>query len=363
MAFARLTASAVALVLSSACAGPNARPLRVAAGEGLTDEALGSCPAAAAETMRRMAQAAPLEFLLQPVQYAQVTAVRRDGAAPSRPNPVPGREANEFARIDGSSLRGGASLSGVRVRMTRHGADSAAAELAAGNRVVVSMTDVGDDAPYATAVWILRRDGSVASAGVCEITNTRAMAAYARTLAAGGDKRTPADVLSGLLSGAASDVEDLRRHFTRPTGRTWSELAADSRTSHDAPPAEKARWRSRSVHFRLPEHWRNLPVSICTRFADAWNECLASDAGLVGRDVPLTAYYLPGQPVEVWALNRDGDLASPLGRLQSLSGAALGAATDVILVGDPTIRTVEELLDRGRTGLPPFVMTAGPPIT
>lgn len=188
----------------------------------------------------------------------------------------------------------------------------------------------------------LRPDGSVVFLGNCAYRGaTRPLEAYVRDRG-----RSGADVFLAVVREPAGVEAKAFAAFVNGVHPTWRQLPPSQRAigpgADPQPPAEVVRELTEvGLLFRLPAAWRTMPGAFCARLSIAWvAECTRLG---VNRQRVVTSYLRPGEPLEIWLMNSSTDLRTGVGVVGRVPYRAVRPGTVITIVGDPEVRTYEQL--------------------
>lgn len=238
---------------------------------------------------------------------------------------------------------------------------AAQGELARGAELLVGVLDPETSDPYVGPLVSLRPTGEAVFLGHCGVLSSTELVQYVEYLVSTGISSTPAETVVGLVSDpqAMAELEDWT---VGPTPLSWLEQDPDRRLldPQETPAEILAQLSVVMVAIDIPDSWRSLPATICTKAPLGWNHCSSLELDDIG--IEIFSYTVPGSNLEVWLLDLAADTSQPIARLGTIPALLLDA---VVADERPAIRVqvsgefsdLTSLVDALVTGLVGF--TAG----
>ncbi|HKX74315.1 MAG TPA: hypothetical protein VJR05_02905 [Acidimicrobiia bacterium] len=204
---------------------------------------------------------------------------------------------------------------------------AAQGELARGAELLVGVLDPETSDPYVGPLVSLRPSGEAVFVGSCGVLSSTELVQYVEYLVSTGISSTPAETVIGLVSDpqAMATLEDWTRG---PTPPSWLDQDPDRRLldPQETPAEILAQLSVVMVAIDIPDSWRSLPATICTKAPLGWNHCSSSELDDIG--IEIFSYTVPGSNLEVWLLDPAADTSQPIARLGTIPASLLDAVAD-----------------------------------
>ena len=197
--------------------------------------------------------------------------------------------------------------------------------------------------------------------GNCVAGLDAALQAHLARLRAAGDARTPVEIVRALATGAPADVAELQAQ-ENPPAPTWQDTPPERRlldpqANPAPPPGLLASLQPFELQVQIPVGLRAEQVTLCTRIAVAWNDCVAPTAYEPKFDLSLAGFAASGAPIEVWLLNGRATLDAPVLKIAVLSPDQMllgGSGGKFRIPGDlDTLTKLRAAVANGRTAFEP----------
>jgi hypothetical protein len=217
----------------------------------------------------------------------------------------------------------------------------AEAELARGARVLVGVRENSDSVQYVGPTVSLRPDEDAVFIGLCGEVGTAELRAYVEFLKGEGVSTTPAKTIVDLVT-RPEEMAKLERWTRGTEPLPWGDQDPATRLldPQETPEGILAGMTLVMVKVDIPDSWRTLPATICTRVSLGWNRCSSLELDEVG--IEIDSYTTNGEGVEVWLLDLGANTSEPLARLGTVPASVLDSideesrSVQVTLTGDFT---------------------------
>jgi hypothetical protein len=220
-------------------------------------------------------------------------------------------------------------------------AADAEAELARGARVLVGVRENLHSQQYIGPTVSLRPDEDAVFIGLCGEVATAELRAYVEFLQGNGISTTPAQTIVDLVT-KPEEMAKLERWTRGTEPLPWGEQDPATRLldPQETPEVILAGMTLVMVRIEIPDSWRTLPATICTKAPLGWNRCSSLELDEIG--IEIDSYTSSGEALEIWLLDLGANTSEPLARLGTVPASVLDSidkespSVHVTLTGDFT---------------------------
>lgn len=202
----------------------------------------------------------------------------------------------------------------------------------------------------ATVVLSLRPDGTAGALGGCADQITGWLRSVALDPELGAKGLTEVEIAREVVAEPDTPVREalMRQAAEVDEPRAWTDLPPQTRNV--APGETPAEILETLIRLRLdlvvPDAWRDFDVTLCPRLTLGWSTCTNLDAGSPGVVLQLDTWAEPGQPLELWLLDKDGGrFDTARGPVHIIPADMLDDEGELLLTGNPKISSVEQMLE------------------
>jgi hypothetical protein len=190
------------------------------------------------------------------------------------------------------------------------------------------------------SIVLVLQDGRVVFIQVCSDYLQDDLDAFA-TMQTRFLSATPADLLRRMVSRDPEVAAAYLEWAQGPPPVAWEDLPPGERSldPEETPADVLSGLRQIEVVFDTPRAWWGRAEVLCTRASLGWNECVSL---ILGDQLEVLAYTVPGEPLEVVVLPEDADMQGVIVVLGEIPAEVLDSLTEEAVRVEILPSTLEE---------------------